>query len=289
MLCTFLSLKFPLSPTFAICCLTLASVAASWIGSSFNPLSAQELVPPTAVRLEALSNAGVEVSRDGDRLFLAVQTTGLEAKRVSLPRLYAVVDKWSWLGARDAKLNLLSEPTEWIFEWAGDAPTGNTIELQLASAGEVLEQPPVCRPTADGSIWLSAHQARTSGSLLRYEPQPHKNTVGYWANAKDVAAWDFEVDRPGQFAVAILQGCGAGQGGSDAKISVQQENSEVASLPFQVEETGHFQNFRWRTIGHVELKTTGRHELRLGAVKIANGALVDVRAIHLVRQANAEK
>ncbi len=275
--------------SFAIYWLPLAMVAGPWLGSSSGLVAAQDSVPTGAVRQTELSNAAVEVSRDGDRLFLSVQPAGITARRVSVPRLYAVVEQWNWLGHQGSKINLISEPQEWIFEWTEEPPPGTTIEVHLKSATESLAQSPVSVPTADGSIWLGAHQARTMGRLLRYEPQPHKNTVGYWADAADTAAWDFELDRPGHFAVSILQGCGAGQGGSDAMISVRQEASEVANLPFQVEETGHFQNFRWRTIGHLELKSAGRHELTLGAVRIANAALVDVRAIHLVRQANSGK
>ncbi|MBL8888732.1 MAG: hypothetical protein JNL67_02055 [Planctomycetaceae bacterium] len=281
----------PSLPSAKLACrrLIVGFLASFAICSSFNPVIAQEMIPGTAVRQVAWSNEAVEVFRDGDRLLLSVQPTGLAAKRVSLPRLYAMVHSWGWMGAPNAKLLLISEPNEWIFEWPDDAPTGNTIELQLISAPEILEQPPVSQPTADGSIWLGAHQARTFGSRLRYEPQPHKNTVGYWTDAQDFAVWEFEVDQPGHFAVAILQGCGAGQGGSEANLSVRREESETVTLPFQVEDTGHFQNFRWRTIGLVELKSLGRHELQLGAVKIANAALMDVRAIHLIRQANTGK
>src|ERR1044072_1350534 len=33
---------------------------------------------------------------------------------------------------------------------------------------------------ADGSIVLLATNAVTHGKQIRYEPQPHKNTIGYW-------------------------------------------------------------------------------------------------------------
>lgn len=274
---------------FAIRILTFVCVGGAWNGSYCQQVVAQDSVPKTAVRQEGLSNASVEVFRQGDRLFLSIQAAGSEAKRVSLPRLYASVRRWGWSGNPDSKINLIPEPGEWTLEWTQNLPDTKVIELELESAPVSLEHPPVIAATADGSIWLAAHQARTGGTRLRYEPQPYKNTVGYWADAGDFAAWDFQIERPGLFAVAILQGCGAGQGGSDAEITVRQENSEVANLAFEVEETGHFQNFRWRTIGHIELKNVGRHELKLAAVKIANAALVDVRAVHLVRQASAEK
>lgn len=266
-----------------VCCIGVLNA------STGEHVAAQDEIPAQAVREEALGNSDVEVFRLDNRLFLKVQPDGQRAKRVSLPRLYAEVRRWGWMGDHESQVNLQPEPNDWIFSWSAMPPDHCVVELELELASDHLERPEVGTAGADGSIWLPAHQARTVGTRLRFEPQPHKNTVGYWTDATDHAAWTFQVDRPGHFAVAILQGCGAGQGGSDAEITVSRDATAVAQLPFQVEETGHFQNFRWRTIGQLELKSAGPHELKLSAIKIANAALVDVRAIHLVRQATAEK
>ena len=92
-----------------------------------------------------------------------------------------------------------------------------------------------------------------------------------------------KVETPGRFNVGILQGCGKGQGGSDAVINIQNSTDQSSTkLDFKVEETGHFQNFKWRTIGEIEL-SQGQQTLEIRPVKIANKALMDVRAIHLVR------
>ncbi len=275
--------------TVAVRLLTLICCIGVWTGNAVTLVEGQDEIPARAVREEALSNSDVEVLRHDNRLFLKIQPEGQRAKRVSLPRLYAEVRRWGWLGDHDSQVNLQPEPNDWIFSWSETPANQRIIEIELELASDHLERPGVGSAGADGSIWLAAHQARTVGTRLRFEPQPHKNTVGYWTDATDHAAWTFQVDRPGHFAVAILQGCGAGQGGSDAEITLSRDATAVAQLPFQVEETGHFQNFRWRTIGQLELKSAGLHELKLSAIKIANAALVDVRAIHLVRQASAEK
>jgi hypothetical protein len=274
---------------FAIRMLTLACFVVGWTDRFREPILAQDAVPTSAVRQEALSNSSVEVFRQEDRLYLSVLAPGTAAKRITLPRLYATVSRWGWLGAAESKIDLIPEPDTWALEWTQTPTETNVMVMDLELSVEPLTQPPMIGATADGSIGLAAYQAKTTGQRVRYEPQPHKNTIGYWTDAEGCAVWDFQVEQPGHFAVAILQGCGAGQGGSEAEIAVSQAGTVLAPLPFEIEETGHFQNFKWRTVGQLELKSAGTYELKLAAIKIANAALVDVRAIHLVRQATAEK
>ena len=71
--------------------------------------------------------------------------------------------------------------------------------------------PVVASQTAEGVILLHARDAQTHGTTIRYEPQPNKNTIGYWTKAEDWVSWQFEVRTPGVFSVEILQGCGTGR------------------------------------------------------------------------------
>src|SRR5207244_9835973 len=73
---------------------------------------------------------------------------------------------------------------------------------------------------ADGTVTLPARTADVHGAQLRYEPLPHKNTLGYWTRVEDWASWEFALTRPGTFAVELQQGCGAGQGGSAVAVAV---------------------------------------------------------------------
>src|SRR5262249_33205987 len=72
----------------------------------------------------------------------------------------------------------------------------------------------------DGSVTLPARTADVHGVMLRYEPLPHKNTLGFWTRADDWASWDFQIRRPGRFRVEILQGCGKGSGGSEVDFTI---------------------------------------------------------------------
>ena len=116
------------------------------------------------------------------------------------------------------------------------------------------------------------------GTTVRYEPQPNKNTVGYWTNKDDWVSWDFQLDRPGKFEVVILQGCGKGSGGSEVEFSLGDKPD--LKLKTVVEDTGGFQNFVPRTIGTVEL-SAGPHTLSVRELRSklsepgARGTLLD--------------
>ncbi len=128
---------------------------------------------------------------------------------------------------------------------------------------------------ATGQIRLPASQARTHGQVLRYEPEPHKNTLGYWTRVEDWASWDFSVPSAGRYEIEIQQGCGGRNGGSDVEIHVAGQ-----ILPFTVVETGHFQQFIQRVIGVVDLPA-GEHTLAVKPVRKARDAVMDLRSVVL--------
>jgi arylsulfatase A-like enzyme len=129
---------------------------------------------------------------------------------------------------------------------------------------------------ADGTITLHARTALIHGIQLRYEPLPHKNTLGFWTRADDWASWEFTVKTPGTFAVEILQGCGTVQGGSEVAFTFGEQK-----LTMTVEDTGGFQNFKARVIGTVKIDKPGRYTLEMRATKKAKAAVMDVRQVVL--------
>lgn len=128
----------------------------------------------------------------------------------------------------------------------------------------------------NGNIPLPARTADIEGTQLRYEPLPHKNTLGFWTQVNDRAKWDFTVTKPGTFTVEVLQGCGTGQGGSEVAVLVGEQQ-----LTFTVEDTGGFQKFRPREIGTVTLETPGLYSLTIQPMKKARAAVMDVRQVVL--------
>ncbi len=128
----------------------------------------------------------------------------------------------------------------------------------------------------DGTILLHSRTAEVHGLQLRYEPLPHKDTLGYWTRADDWASWEFTVTTPGTFAVEVLQGCGKDQGGSTVEVSLGEQ-----TLTFTVEDTGHFQNFKAREIGRVTVDKAGHYTLTVKPKKKAAGAVMDLRSVTL--------
>lgn len=244
-------------------------------------------LPATAVRWEAFDGAGYEAWHADETVWLVLQSSTLEKQRVTIRKLNAPLRQIGWVGADsdEAKVQLTPEPDSWLLQWRNVPNKTQTLRLEFDVEPLLPEDRTPCQAAGDGSLWLPAHSAITFGDRLRYEPQSYKNTVGYWTNADDYVAWDLEVAEPGRYAVAVLQGCGNGQGGSTGEVVLYQQNVSVAQLEFAPIETGHFQNFRWNHLGFIDVPRAGRSELRIRAKQIQKAAFCDIRAVHLIKQA----
>ena len=135
----------------------------------------------------------------------------------------------------------------------------------------------------DGVITLHARTALVTATQLRFEPLPHKNTLGYWTNKDDIATFDFTVEKPGTFAVEVLQGCGKGSGGAEVELAVWAPNGDPtgASLKFTVKDTGGFQNFEARDVGTLKVEKPGRYSLIVIPKTKPGVAVMDLRQIVL--------
>jgi hypothetical protein len=105
---------------------------------------------------------------------------------------------------------------------------------------------------------------------------PHKNTLGYWTQVEDRASWELTLREPGTFTIEVLQGCGAGQGGSIVEIEVAGQ-----TVRFTVEDTGGFQSFKAREVGKVKLEKAGRQTLTVRPRAKAKAAVMDLRQVVL--------
>jgi hypothetical protein len=96
-------------------------------------------------------------------------------------------------------------------------------------------------------------------------------------NTADRAWWDFRLDEPGRYRVTVLQGCGAGQGGSTVEL-----NTGGSAIEFTVEETGHFQRFVPRAVGTLDLPA-GNVRLVVTPLEKKAAAVMDLRSVTLER------
>lgn len=125
-----------------------------------------------------------------------------------------------------------------------------------------------------GLIVLHAKNAQVQGTKLRYEPEPHKDTLGYWTEVQDTASWTFDAPHAGTYDVSILQGAGQGSGGAEVALILDDQ----PPLTFTVEDTGHFQNFISRKIGVMEL-AAGAHKLVVKPRTRPGAAVMDLRRV----------
>lgn len=220
---------------------------------------------------------------------------------VTIPRLAAPLRSVHWSGKKD-KAEVVTEGitlkpgiATWDIHWK-ERPDdlvlldGKALLVLEFDAEPVLitETKPI-EAKGDGSFYLPAHMATTTGEKVRYEPQPFKNTLGYWVGKTDSANWHIQLDEPGRFNVAVLQGCGKGQGGSQAMMTFLRPldtKLRDATLEFEVVETGHFQNFQWVHLGEIELDKPGQVSVHVMPKQIKKAAMMDIRAIHLIRLPN---
>lgn len=236
-----------------------------------------------------ISGDGISASVSGKTIWLQLDANAANSKRAVISRLCAPIRAMHWKGHPDMELKFVPEPQHWVFSWSTAPSDAPVIEIIFDLPPVLPADCPQAIPAGDGSVMLHAYQASTFGVKLRFEPQWYKNTVGYWAVATDYATWDLTIDQPGAYSIAVLQGCGDGQGGSDAVLTLKQGVQVKAELPFQTIDTGHFQNFRWNHLGMVVVPDAGEHTLQITPRRIAKVALFDVRAIHLVRQAKSSE
>lgn len=144
-----------------------------------------------------------------------------------------------------------------------------SVELIPVGEGEEVKQ------AGDGSVALHAKDATTWSENMRYEPKPEKNCLGFWTDPQDFAEWEFTVEKPGKFAVAVHQGCGSG-GGSDVAVAL-----EGQELKFKVQDTGGFQKWTTLNVGEVTIDKPGTYRLTVKPQNKQGAAVMDVQKIVL--------
>ena len=230
-----------------------------------------------------LTQEGVDVYRAADRVELVVGAA-LANRVLKLPRLNNPVKSVEIINpelrnSKQRKLQIAPMPAHWEIRLP-QVKLASPMRIRITTVGRPWSArlPRVAVPATASSdtILLGAHDANTVGQNLRYEPQPHKNTVGYWSRVTDWCWWNVYVERPGRYQVSVLQGCGKGHGGSQVEVRLAGQK-----LGFTVEDTGGFQAFRQRTIGQVTISRPGLYRFEIRPLSKKTIAVMDVRQARL--------
>jgi alpha-L-fucosidase len=92
-------------------------------------------------------------------------------------------------------------------------PADSVVVLEIDGAPNVDANQFLIQQSGDGSVALRAGDADLHGHTLRYDPQPGRQSIGYWTDLHDWVSWDFLLKKPGRFQVAIHYGCAPEEGG----------------------------------------------------------------------------
>jgi hypothetical protein len=90
-----------------------------------------------------------------------------------------------------------------------------------------------------------------------------------------MAAWTFEPDRPGKYAVWLVWACADGTEGNAYVVEVGGER-----IAGKVASTGSWDNYRQAKIGEVNL-SAGTHRMLVRSEGRIRGALLDLKALEL--------
>ena len=202
-----------------------------------------------------------------------------ENGKLTVPRLHNSVKSVRFT-TRAGELALIPDVKDWKINLPEEPQPESllpivAIELNAAPA-VARDVAPIVKQAEQGIIVLHARDAIVHGKMLRFEPQPHKDTIGYWVEQDDWAEWSCEASTSGTYAVELRYGCGEGQGGSEVEITVG-----VETLPFQVEATGGFQAWRNVVLGNLELKAGEPVRVTVKPKRKARNAVMDIQQIVL--------
>jgi arylsulfatase A len=156
---------------------------------------------------------------------------------------------------------------------AADKPKSDAANVDVPKP-EAKSAPKRIKQGTDGSIVLPARDVVIHGTTVRYEPD--KNTIGYWLKKEDWVSWDLEVVTPGTFNLEMLEGCGAGSGGSHYTVEIAGQK-----LQDKVQDTGSFHDFRLRKVGEVKIDKPGNYTLSVRVDDKPGHAVMDLRLVTL--------
>ncbi len=179
---------------------------------------------------------------------------------------------------QETTLAMQPHPTHWEIDLGKNRNlAGSTIIIETQGKPMRSGKAIIVTPDDTGTVALHAYQAITIGERLRYEPQPSKNTLGYWTNPEDYPEWLFRVAKPGKYRVVIHQACGRDQDGSSAEVKVGEE-----SIRFKVKDTKSFQNFEARRVGTIKIESTEPQSLQIHITRLRKAAAMDLRLVELI-------
>jgi putative heme-binding domain-containing protein len=135
-------------------------------------------------------------------------------------------------------------------------------------------RPELIKPEADGSLRLLPSKCELFGSTVILEKQ--YGNLGYWSSEDDDVVWTILVTRPGTYAVWFDWACERGTANNQYILQ-----AGLRRLTGRVPSTGSWDKYRQAQFGEIALEA-GQQRIELRSAGKINGALIDLRGIHLI-------
>ena len=165
----------------------------------------------------------------------------------------------------------------WMF-----SPDARQMALGLPPQEPAAELPKVYMLTtekttehADGTIVLSALDAKVVGERAKLETNPGNHRIGYWTNPSDYVEWTFESRGKGEYDVEIAY---SRSGPPGAQLSLELDD---AKLPVTLATTGNWYVYTGHDAGRIKLSADGRHVARVKCVDPKGDAVMNLKAVVL--------
>jgi hypothetical protein len=140
--------------------------------------------------------------------------------------------------------------------------------LRLLTTEKTIEYP-------DGTIVLSALDARVVGDRAKLETHPGNHRIGFWTNPRDHVDWAFASKAGAEYEVEIAF---SRSGPPGAKIVLEIDDQR---LPFTLATTGNWYVYTGQDVGRISIPKVGRHVARVRCEDPAGGAVMNLKAVVL--------
>lgn len=222
------------------------------------------------------------------------QLTGMKMDNMEfeevLPIIQAAAENGQWLvlaghetndsGNQTTYLNMLRQLCEYANEPANGiwiAPIGtvaNYVKEKREQMSDRLNIPGIVRPSADGTLNLTAENGKGIGPEIKY--MPDWKAFG-WFTGKDRVEWDVDLPEDGTYEIWMEWSVSDEESGREF-VLVSGKN-EVKG---KVGKSGSWETFKKVKIGNLKLKQDYNQIVLRATEDFEEGALMDIRQLTLV-------
>ncbi|MBI1323964.1 sulfatase-like hydrolase/transferase [bacterium] len=275
-------------------------------GTIVRPIAGAIDLLPTLTELAGIARKG-EKPLDGTSM-----AGWLLGRDTEMPRRILFQHWARGTSARDQRFRLDSAGQ--LFDMIADPGQTTDVSTRFADDAERLKQAvtawrrdvlgelrlPDARPFPVGyREWpdtiLPARDGVPHAGVKRSAPAPNCSFFTRWTALEDSMTWEVEVQKPGRFEAIVHYTCGAADAGSEIALKLgstewrgqvdKPHDPPLRGMEHDRSPRGsesYVKDFRPLSLGVLDV-AAGRSKLTLQAVRVAGGAVADVRAVELRR------